>query len=288
MTNGTWRLQLCNVLGAFVKDPRNLQITVLSALTLYGTLALDFVMPPAGPPAALGAALLSEHLLFRFRRNATRTTTPYKSAIISAISSLLLFRSTEPLAYAAVAAIAVSSKTLLRIRGRHFVNPTNGAVILGSMLLPGWISSGQWGHGTVFAFALIAGGSLILTRAGRLDSALTFLAASGMCQLLRHFVLGYRFAAIGHHFANGALWLFALYMITDPRTTPERRWARIAHATLVAALGTGLAQLYFVRDSYLWALLALAPTVPLFDFISTYRPRGWRFSPLTQELPRSA
>lgn len=250
-------------------DPRDLQILVLGSLTLYGIFALDFVLTPWAVPASLGAALLTEHVTYRLRRDPSRPSPPpYRSAIISALSVVLLFRSLEPIAYAAVAAIAITSKAVLRVGGRHFVNPTNGAVLAGALLLPGWIASGQWGHDVTLIFVLAGAASLILTRAARLDSALAFLAGTGLFETLRHLVFGYRWAVTAHHFSNGAFWLFALYMITDPRTTPKARPFRVLHAVLVAGLALAMAQFFYLRDGFLWALLALAPSVPIFDSLA--------------------
>lgn len=261
------------MMRAFLDDPRLPQILVLSGLVIYGTVFLDFVIDPWSVPVALGAALTLEGAVFRFRRAPDRLRPPYPSALISALSTILLFRSTDAWAYAGVAGIAIASKVLIRVRGRHFVNPTNGAVLVGSLVFPGWIASGQWGHDVLLLFCLTAGAALILTRAGRVDSAVAFLLAMLGFQVLRHFLLGYRWASVLHQFTNGALWLFALYMITDPRTTPSRRSTRIAHAAGVAFLGSVLAQFFYVRDSFLWSLLALAPTVPLFDWLTGHFSR---------------
>jgi Na+-transporting NADH:ubiquinone oxidoreductase subunit NqrB len=256
------------VLRVFLEDPRNLQIAVLALLTVYGALVLDFVLTPLAPVFAIGAALVVERALFRFRvgrSDPSRTSPPYKSALISALSSLLLYRSADPLAYAGVVAIALTSKVVLRFDGRHFVNPTNGGVLLGSLVLPGWIASGQWGHDTVLIFCLAAGSSLILFRAARIDSALAFLGGMLAFEVLRALVFGYRAEVVLHHFTSGALWLFALYMITDPKTTPMARSMRIVHALAVAVAAVSMAQFFYVRDAFLWSLLFLSPLVPLLD-----------------------
>jgi Na+-transporting NADH:ubiquinone oxidoreductase subunit NqrB len=251
-------------LKRLIADPRRAQIGVLACLLVYGTVFRNFVLTPLAIPLALGTALLVEHLIFRFRREG-RPRPPYESALISGLSSLLLFRSTEPWAYVAVAGFAVASKVIFQFEGRHFINPTNGAVILGSLFLPGWITPGQWGHDVVFAFALMAGASLTLTRAGRLDTAIAFLGSVLFFHAVRHFVFGYRWATTGHLLESGALWLFALYMITDPRTTPQDRRLRYLHAFMVAGFAISLAQFWYVRDSFLWSLFLLAPLVPLAD-----------------------
>jgi Na+-transporting NADH:ubiquinone oxidoreductase subunit NqrB len=260
--------RLRGLIRALLAEPRRLQILVPASLLVYGTTALDFVLSPWAVPITIATAVGLELLLFRFRRAKDRPRPPIESALITSLSTLLLFRSTEAWAYAAVVAIAIASKVILRVKGRHFINPSNGAVLLGSLLFPGWIASGQWGHDVVLVFALAGVAALILARAGRLDSAFAYLGGAFVCQALRVEVLGYRWEEVAHRFTDGALWLFALYMITDPRTTPTARWARIAHGVLVAVFGTALAQFYWVRDDFLWALLALSPTVPLFDWIS--------------------
>lgn len=231
------------------------------------------MLTPWAIPATFLTALLLEHLLFRFRRAPDRTRPPYESACISSLSMLLFFRSESAWAYAAVAGLAIGSKVLIRFRGRHFLNPTNVAVLVGTLLLPGWISSGQWGHDTAFIFALLAGSSLILIRAGTLDSAVAFVGGLLGAQIIRKLAFGFEWPVVAHQFENGALWLFALYMITDPRTTPQRRAYRITHGILVAFVATTLLQLWWVRDSYLWALLLVAPFVPLADALSAKENR---------------
>ena len=263
---------ITSALRWFVADARRPQIAVLASLVVYGAWFRDFILAPLALPAAIGTALLVEGISFRFRRNGAVGRAPYPSAMISALSTILLFRSTETWAYAAVAGFAVLSKVLFRYRGRHFINPTNGAVLLGSVLFPGWIASGQWGHETVLIFVLAAGASLTLTRAGRLDTGLAFLGSVAGLQILRHYVVGVSWPAVLHLLQNGAFWLFALYMITDPKTTPQARWARFLHAFLVAALALGLTQFFYIRDGFLWALLILAPGVILLDHIQPVPP----------------
>jgi len=91
---------------------------------------------------------------------------------------------------------------------------------------------------------------------------------------LRNVAYGYPWPTLGHAFTSGTLWLFALFMITDPRTTPRDRTARIAHGVWVATLAVALQQAFYVRHAFLWALLASAPLVPLLDHITASKPKG--------------
>ncbi|NJK88401.1 MAG: hypothetical protein HC923_02725 [Myxococcales bacterium] len=249
-----------------IEDPRKLQLTVLSGLAIYGITALDFVVSPFSVPAALLGAILTEAWFGR-RWWSER----HWSGAISAISSVLLFRSEYALAHAAVAAVAVASKHLLRVDGRHFVNPTNGAVLLGSLILPGWIASGQWGHDVLVVFVFAAAGTLVLSRAARIDTALAFLGTLLTALVLRSAVVGHSTGTIAHSFTSGTLWLFSLYMITDPKTTPAARIDRLAHGAFVALLAFWMQQSFYVRDAFLWALFVSAPLVPLFDRLRAAR-----------------
>src|SRR5687767_12613464 len=112
-------MPMIGALSWLSSDPRRAQIAVLSLLVAYGTIALDFVIDPWAIPSAIAAALVSELIVFRWRKAADRPRPPYESALISALSTVLLFRSESPLAYAAVAVVAVASKALIRVNGRH-------------------------------------------------------------------------------------------------------------------------------------------------------------------------
>lgn len=258
---------------------------MLAGLLVYGVVYRDFVLTIWAIPVAILTGIVLERVLFRFRRTPDRRRPPYESACISSLSTLLLFRSESAWAYAVVVLVAVGSKVLIRYRGRHFLNPTNAGVLFGILCLPGWVTSGQWGYDVIFVFALLAGASLILIRAGTLDSAIAFVFGTLAAQVIRKLVFGFEWPVVAHQFENGALWLFALYMITDPRTTPRRRAHRIAHAILVAFIATALLQFWWVRDSYLWALLLAAPFVPLADALSAKENRCIDTSPQPSASP---
>ncbi|MEM6368861.1 MAG: DUF2330 domain-containing protein [Myxococcota bacterium] len=249
-------------------DPRHPQLAILACLLTFGSLYRGFLPTPWALPATFIGAWTATWLWTR-----RRDPSPYVSASISCFSTLLLFRSTEAWAYGAVAGVAISSKHLLKVEGRHFVNPTNGAILLGATLFGGWVASGQWGHDLVLVFVLAGGAALTLTRAGRLDTAGAFLGGMLCLLVLRSLAFGHPWATIAHQFSSGSLWLFALYMITDPKTTPKLRSYRILHGLLVATLAVSLRQFWFVRDGFLWALLACAPLVPLFDRLSSLSPQ---------------
>jgi len=77
--------------------------------------------------------------------------------------------------------------------------------------------------------------------------------------------LGEPMAIPWHRLQSGALLLFAFFMISDPKTTPDSRAGRIAFA-LVVALGASYVQFVLFRpNGLLWSLAACALLVPLLD-----------------------
>jgi len=128
-----------------------------------------------------------------------------------------------------------------------------------------WASPGQWGSAAVFAFLLASAGGLVVNRAARADVTWTFLACYAALWLGRSLWLGDPLVIPLHRLENGALVLFAFFMISDPRTTPDSRAGRILFAVLVA-VGAYVVQFKLFRtNGLLWSLAVCSLVVPLFD-----------------------
>ena len=126
------------------RDPRLYQITVLSGLVVYGWATLGFDIT-AGRAALLIATCLAAQ--FAWTRGRRLAAFDARSALISALSLCLLFRANEPLLAIAAAIIAIGSKFLVRIRGKHVFNPTNFGLVVMLLLSDAvWVSPGQWGN----------------------------------------------------------------------------------------------------------------------------------------------
>ncbi|NOT33293.1 MAG: hypothetical protein HOP12_03890 [Candidatus Eisenbacteria bacterium] len=255
---------------AFAADARHGQIAVLASLLVFGRFALDFDISLAQIAFTLGGALAFQWAATRLWRLPSFEP---RSALISGLSLCLLLRTDAPWLALAAAAIAVFSKFLIRVRGKHLFNPTNLALVAmvlvtgGSWARPGavWISPGQWGSTTVFAAVLGCAGITVAHRAARSDVAFAFLAG-WLCVLFgRAAWLGQPWSVPVHQLESGALVLFTFFMISDPRTTPDARPMRIAFG-LAAALLAGVIQFVLFRASGpVWALALLSPAVPLLD-----------------------
>jgi hypothetical protein len=269
--------------SSFRSDPRLYQIASLATLLLYGFLALHFDLSPWQIAVTIGIALLTQYAATRWFMLPSFDP---KSPLISALSLCLLFR-TEHLAAAALTAlIAIACKFVIRWKDKHLFNPTNFA--LGVMLTGGlgWISPGQWGQVAWFGFLIACLGSLVVTRAARVDVTLAFLAFYVGLLMARAVWLGDPLTIPLHQIESGALLIFAFFMISDPKTTPDSRSGRIIYALLVT-----LAALYVQFGLYrpngpLWGLIACAPFVPLIDYLLPGSRYDW-FKPSTGQRASS-
>ena len=257
---------------ARLQDPRYYQIAVLGTLVAYGILALDFGIRPENAVAIATTALLVQ---FAGTRLAGLPRFDPLSALITSLSLTLLLR-TDLVAVAALAAfIAISSKFLVRVRGKHVFNPANVAIVsLMASTDHAWVSSGQWGSAALGAFALACLGFIVLTRAKRAETTISFLGCYALLLFGRALWLGDPLAIPLHQLQNGALLVFAFFMISDPKTTPDAAAGRIVYAMLVAATAFAIQYLLYQPHGPILALVATAPLVPVIDRLlqgTTYR-----------------
>jgi Na+-transporting NADH:ubiquinone oxidoreductase subunit NqrB len=244
-------------------DPRYYQIAVLSGLLVYGLGWLHFDITLGRVVLLLGTALLTQYACTRIW--GLPRFDP-RSALISGLSLCLLLRTSFAAVALLGAVITVASKFVVRWKGKHIFNPTNfGLVFLMLVGAPVWVSPGQWGNVAYFGFLMACLGGLVVNRAARSDVTYAFLVSFAALQFGRAAWAVQRLAVPIHRLESGALLLFAFFMISDPRTTPNSRAGRILFACLVTALA-GFVQFGLYRtNGILWSLAILSMSVPLID-----------------------
>lgn len=247
---------------ALARDPRHYQIAALSGLLAWGLGVLRFEVSPLQCALTIGAALGTQWGCSRLAGAAFEP----RSALISGIGLCVLLRASHPLWGAVAAAVAIASKFAIRVRGKHVLNPTNGALVLLLALgAPVWVSPGQWGDIVLFAFAMSCAGGLVVHRALRSDVTLAFMASYAAILVGRALLLGQRMEIPLHQLSNGAFLMFSFHMISDPKTTPDSRAGRVLFGALVAAGATFVQFGLWRTNGLLWSLAALSLTVPLID-----------------------
>lgn len=251
------------LLATTFRDPRYYQILVLSLLLAYGIVALDFGIRWQNALTIVAVALAVQFLGTRFRGLAQFDPL---SPLITSLSLTLLLRTDLVWLAAIAAALAIGSKFLLQFRGKHIFNPANFALV--SLMLisdHAWVSSGQWGSAAIGAFVLACLGFLVLTRAKRAETTIAFIAFYAVALFGRAIWLDDPFSIPVHQLQNGALLIFAFFMISDPKTTPNSALGRVLYAALVAAVAYTIQFIYYQPNGPVIALIMCCPTVPLID-----------------------
>lgn len=266
-----------------MRDPRYYQIAVLSSLLLYGLLILDFGIRWQNAIAIVPTALFVQFLGTRLVK--LPRFDPL-SPLITSLSLTLLLRTDLIVIAIVAAALAIGSKFLLRVRDKHVFNPANFALV--SLLLlsdHAWVSSGQWGSAAISAFVLACLGFLVLTRAKRAETSIVFLLSYGVLLFGRASWLDDPFSIPLHQLQNGALLIFAFFMISDPKTTPDTASGRCAYAVLVASVAYIIQFIFYQPNGPILALIMCAPLVPVIDVLRNGQAYRWDKSPNGKSTP---
>lgn len=238
-------------------------MATLTGLLVYGATNLDFEIRPLVVVAIIATALGVQWVLATL---CGRPDLELRSALISTLSLCLLLRTTSPQVAAIAAAAAIASKFALRIRNKHVFNPTAfGLVVVLAAADNAWISAGQWGTAPIAGLWIAGFGSLVLRRAHRSDITWAFLGCYLVLLFGRSWWLGDPAAIAMQHVSSGAFLVFAFFMISDPRTTPDARAGQILFAGIVASTALVLRFEFYQTNALLWSLMACAPLVPLLD-----------------------
>jgi len=254
-------------------DARHYQIAALSTLLIYNFGWLDFGARPLNSALAIASSLLTQALCSRYYG---LPSIDLRSPLITGLSLSLLLRADEAWLHAAAGVIAIGSKFVLRIDGKHIWNPAGLAIVV--LLLTSndvWISPGQWGSAVWFATLLGFFAILVLHAARRSDMALFFLGSHAALLLARAWWLGDPIAIPIHQLQSGSLLIFAFFMISDPRTSPDARLGRFVFAASVALSAHYLAFFMQMRPALYVALIALSPLTLLIDRILPAERFAW-------------
>src|SRR6266850_7606885 len=143
------------------------------------------------------------------------------SAYITGISVGILIRSPAFWPYALCSVISITSKYVIRIKGRHIFNPSNFGICAMLFLAYETVASLsiQWGNYLLPMLVIWALGSLIIWRLKRFHITATYVISFIAFAFLRSFITGHPWEAEIAPITGPMYQLFIYFMITDPKTT---------------------------------------------------------------------
>ncbi len=249
-----------------LKDIRDYQILFLGLFLVLGIGTRDWTLRPELIGVAIATSLTTQWILSWI--TGKEQIPNLRSALITSLGLSLLLRADHWTTMAIAAAIAIASKFIFQVGDKHFFNPANFGIISALILTPdAWVSPGQWGEEWWYGLLFVGTGGMILQRVGRWDTTAAFLAAYSLLEAIRNLWLGWTWDVYWHRLMSGSLLLFALFMITDPRSIPNSRIGRVVWAVCIAGLTFILRNYFFVSTAVFWALFALAPLTILLDVL---------------------
>ena len=268
--------------GRMPKDPRVFQIAALSALLAFGVVQRAFDISLVNFAAIVATALFAQWL----GSFLIATKPDFKSPLITALSLTLLLRADVVWPLAAATAIAVGSKFMLRLYGKHIFNPANiGIVAMVLFTDAAWTTPGQWGSAVWLAAIMAGAGFFVAYRAARIDVPLIFLGAYATLIFGRALWLGDPLSIPLLRLENGALILFAFFMISDPKTTPDGSIARAAFSIGAALLAYVLSYHFYIQDALFYALAIMCLIRPAMELLNPAQHYQWGDSPTPLTLP---
>ena len=196
------------------------------------------------------------------------------SAYISGISVGILLRSPDFWPYAVAAALAISSKYVLRFRGRHLWNPSNFGISVVLFLLPASVAmlSIQWGNNLASMAVIWVLGSIIIWRLRRFHISATYAISFLILALIRSWILHQPWLAEISPITGPEYQLFIFFMITDPKTTVRSKKGQCLVVFCVA-----LVEMFFRFDqsvyAELYALFWVGPVALLIEMALDARKR---------------
>lgn len=160
------------------------------------------------------------------------------SAYITGISVGILLRSPAYWPFALGAAIAITSKYVLRLKGKHLWNPSNFGICVMLFLATSSVAtlSIQWGNNLPPLIVIWVLGSIIIWRVHRIHISATYVVAFLALALLRSWIIHEPWQAEISPITGPEYQLFIFFMITDPKSTVRSRKGQCIVAFAVAVV----------------------------------------------------
>jgi enediyne biosynthesis protein E5 len=188
------------------------------------------------------------------------------SAYVSGISVGILVRSPAIWPYALCSMLSITSKYVLRVKGRHLWNPSNFGICVMLLLASDTVASLsiQWGNYLLPMIIIWILGSLIIWQVKRFHICATYVVSFLLLAWVRSWITGHPFLAEVAPITGPMYQLFIFFMITDPKTTVQTTWGQCVVACLVALVEMML-RLNESVYAPLYALFLVGPTANLIE-----------------------
>ena len=285
--------------SVMLTDARNYQILFLTFFLCLGIYSRDWTLRPDLIGVVITSCLLTQWCLSSLveytkkkddsisitDQNQSLTNIVFNSKVISSLRSslitalglCLLLRGNDYTTMAIASCLAIASKFLFRFRGKHFFNPANFGIIVALIFTSdAWVSPGQWGTDWWYLLLFTGMGGIVLKKVGRWDTSVAFLLTYAGLEAIRNYWLGWGWEVWQHQFMSGSLLLFALFMLTDPRSIPNATRGRLIWAAGIAVITFILQDYFYISTAIFWALFVISPITIFCDRVWSAPRFTWK------------
>ncbi|MEO8765242.1 MAG: RnfABCDGE type electron transport complex subunit D [Ginsengibacter sp.] len=275
------------------KDPRYFQVIFQAIFLLYGIFYLGWAHEGIYFLCYVGTSLATQFLLELAQHNFSVAVVGFrskffngcKSAVITAFGLCLLLKTTHWYICVLAAFISIAGKYIFRYRNKHLFNPSALGIVATIIITrDAWISPGQWGSDIIIMAVVCCLGFIIVSQVQKLDISIAFLGTYVLLLFARQILyLGWPVDFFTQSITTGSLLLFSFFMISDPKTTPDHKIARIIWGALIGIISFYLTAFKFINAAPVWVLVILAPMVPLLDKIFKAKKFEWLHGSFSQK-----
>jgi Na+-transporting NADH:ubiquinone oxidoreductase subunit NqrB len=258
-------------------DPRDYQIAFLTTFLGLGIMTRDWSIKPELILTLVITCCATQLIGSKLHKPHENPLPALKSALITSLGLCLLLRADLVSTMAIAGSLSIASKFVFNTNGKHWFNPANFGIIIALILAPdAWVSPGQWGEDWWYLLLFIGTGGIVLQRVGRWDTSAAFLGAYAGLEAARNLWLGYPWDVYTHRLSSGSLLLFALFMITDPRSIPNARSSRLIWAIAIAGLTFILRNYFYINEGVFIALFIISPLTIVLDRLFQAPQFNWK------------
>ncbi|HVW79230.1 MAG TPA: hypothetical protein VHB45_16565 [Alloacidobacterium sp.] len=254
-------------------DSRFLPPVFITFILLIGHLTFGILESYQKTLLAIGTSILAELILGRIFLHKW----PHlASAYITGISVGILLRSPAFWPYALCSLLAITSKYVLRVKGRHIWNPSNFGICVMLFLASEAVASLsiQWGNNLGAMIVIWALGTAIIWRLRRFHICAVYVVSFALLAFLRAWITGDPWQSEISPITGPEYQLFIFFMITDPKTTVRSKLGQCIVVAIVAIVE------FFLRLDQsiyapLYALFLVGPVAMLIEmWRNSHRPQA--------------
>lgn len=216
-------------------DNRFVPPLFITLILLVGNVSFGILESYQKTLLAIGTSMVAELVLGRIF---IHKWPHLASAYITGISVGILLRSPFFWPYALCSLLAITSKYVLRVKGRHIWNPSNFGISVLVFLAAESVAtlSIQWGNNLWAMLVIWILGSAIIWRLRRFHICAVYIASFVGLALLRTWITGNPLLSEISPITGPEYQLFIFFMITDPKTTVRSKSGQCLVAFAVAAV----------------------------------------------------